>query len=106
MYDHFFKLGEWGYSPDDKDSLWNQTPAPYNLTIIKEVLKDYEVTERKWDSLIFLSKKYDSIPFPSELILDRHRIRIESKNSLVSWKEAFERGIASGMLDKNGRERN
>ncbi len=102
MYDHLNKLGEWEYSPDGKDSVWNQTIATHNLNLIEDVLKDYESTERKWDSLYFLSKKYDSIPFPSELVLDNYKRKIESKIRILNWKISLEKLVKRGMYDRNG----
>ena len=91
MREHFDKLGEWEYSPDGKDSLWNKTHTVYDIKLLKVFIKASEITERKWDSLYFLSKKYDSIPFPHKSTLGLHETQISLKNSIKNWKETIER---------------
>ena len=68
------------------------------------VLTDFQTVQTKWDSLLFLSKKYDSVPYPSQEVLGYHMAKLKRIESLIKLKAALDRAIEAGVYDKNGRE--
>ncbi len=99
-----YKLGEWDYSTNKKDSTWNQTHTTHNLNLIETVFTELKLIELEWDSLVFLSKKHDTIPLPSEenmKLLERHQ---EAKLLTLKWKSTLEKSIERGLYTRDGKE--
>ncbi len=98
------KLGEWEYSPNKQDSIWNQTDATYNINLIETVFKELEPIERKWDSLTFLSKKHDTIPLPSEKAMKFLESHLKRKLSIMEWKFKLEKAVERGLYTRDGKK--
>ncbi len=98
------RLGKWEYAPDGKDSIWQKGLATNNLSLLDDVLKSIEPIEREWDSLMFIAKKYDSIPLPSQGIVERQFNLIEDKIWLIKYRITLSSLVEQGVYDGNGKK--
>ena len=98
-------LGEWEYTLDGKDSIWKQTDFTYNLKLIDKVLHELKPFEKEWDSLLFLSKKHDSIPFPSDLTLERNLSYHKRKSNVAETRNKVKKLVELGAYSVNGKKR-
>lgn len=103
-YKIFNKLGEWEYSPNGKDSVWKQSDATKNLDLIETVLEELKPVEQEWDSLVFLSKKYDSIPLPNEITLKSLDKLVKRKSFVREMKIKVEAAINRGIYTRKGKK--
>ena len=98
------RLGDWEYSPNGKDSIWQKTLITHNLTLLDDVLNKIKPIKRELDSLIFIAKKYDSIPYPTEEIIEREIDIIKEVSTLMEYRITLSGLVEYGVYDQNGKK--
>ncbi|RMA56652.1 hypothetical protein [Ulvibacter antarcticus] len=98
------QLGNYQYNPSGNDSIWEVTDLTYSVNLIEKVFSELLPLEKKWDSLMFLAKKYDTVPLPSDGILNSSLRISERKVNIMKWKLSVSKLVDRGIYDRNGKK--
>ena len=99
--DEFNLVGEWDVSPTG-DSLWKSHHMSYNYNIMRKAQKNMKPINDSISEMLFKSRKYDSIPYPNEYVMDRHNRLIKKQSEMIDFAVGVLDLINLGAYDYNG----
>ena len=96
-------LGEWDISSTG-DSLWVKTTHIRNYNMISKVQENIKPYQDSISDILFSVRKYDSIPYPSDYVMNRFDYLLEKRKKLSEWTMEVLKLISLGGIDKDGKK--
>ena len=103
--DEFKTVGEWQVSPTG-DSLWtiSSTAQVYNYNMMDKAGKNIQPIMDSISELLFKAKKYDSVPRPSQNLVDWYKRLLEKQIGMSSYSVRLLELIKLGEYNYDGKK--